>query len=217
MNRSIITVVSATLLLAVSFATGIFAATLGDGAERAGPAPGAGAPSEALPGGTAGGGAGGGFFAEPRTADQWLTIGGDTIRYRVCKDLTVCYLEFTYPAVGIVPGVPGAPPTAGIPHLTPFELATAPAPPVVTDARWALLGFPLIAVVALGTRGSNRPPGTQPGTTQPPGVEPPGTQPPGPPPPTTPIPEPTSMILLGTGLAGLAIRARRNRTRSDTR
>lgn len=118
----------------------------------------------------------------------------DTVKFRVCKDLSICYLEFGPPQVGIVPG-PSLAPT-GVLTLAPLPVPPVPMVPVAAGhpgAGWLALGVPLF-IGAFVPHPSGRPGGGGP-----------------PPPPGTVTPEPSSILLMLTGVAGVAVLSPRRR------
>ena len=132
--------------------------------------------------------------------------GADTIPVRVCKDVSICYLEVPPPAVGIAP--PGLAPVS--PYLAPVEMAV----PEPGKSRAGLLFVPLAG--ALGGAWLFGPHHELPPTPPvPPGPPEPPSPPPPPPPPGV-APEPGTLLLLGTGIGVLAIYGMRRRPRSVT-
>jgi hypothetical protein len=118
----------------------------------------------------------------------FFVLGADTIRYRVCKDLTICYLEFPVPAPDIVTPVVQL---SVVPmRLLPFEIAVVP-PPEVERSRRRLLAIPIFIAAATLRRVSRGKPTTEP--------------------PAHVIPEPATVLLLGTGLAGVALYRKRKK------
>jgi hypothetical protein len=128
-----------------------------------------------------------------------IEAAADTIvvRYRVCKDLSICFLEFDTPPAGVAM----IPPMAPNPGLTPSPVEVpalwVPPAPRIGIGPVYLAGLPLLGLLALLDNDSRSPLGvtpTVPETPTPPEV--PGTPPTTPPevpgtPPTTPpeVPE----------------------------
>jgi hypothetical protein len=153
------------------------------------------------------------------------TLEADTIHYRVCKDLSVCFVAVPAPPVGVVP--PLALPPVVTMTLVPVPVPEAPmAPPTIHGGGfpWALAAIPLIGggFALLDHDHESSPPvvvppggsGETPGGEQPrPGGEQPGggRERPGPEggTPGTVTPEPWSVFLFATGLLGVGIAYRR--------
>jgi hypothetical protein len=147
-------------------------------------------------------------------------LEADTIHYRVCKDLSICDVAVEAPPIGVVPA-PVLPPVGFVTLTQVPELPIAP--PVVargTHVPWLLAAIPLLGGIALLDHGHDHdspPGGEQPGgggETPGGGGETPGgggEQPGGGggETPGTVTPEPWSLLLFGTGLAGVLIAYRR--------
>jgi hypothetical protein len=189
-------------------------------------------------------------------------VAPDTIRYRVCKDLSVCYIASRTPVTTI--------PVASVPPLLFTPPPMYPDVPVATPgtrlgylASLPLLGLAGYTLIGDGDDGGpggveNPPPGGQPPPENPPpgnpppggeepggenpppggeepggenpppggeepggenpppgGEEPGGENPPPPPPEGEVVPEPMTMALVGTGLAGIAAARRRRRKTAE--